>query len=95
LGMLVLLLKGEAACPLEMVRCFTSSSSVLWWIMHVLSWGPLPAALSGSCKCCDPCVFALRLTHPDTLVTNKSAKIWGFHSSLTTSEHNLRVSTQS
>jgi hypothetical protein len=29
LGMLVLLLKGEAACPLEMVRCFTSSSSVL------------------------------------------------------------------
>jgi hypothetical protein len=82
-------LTGEVACPSETVCCSTSSSSVLWWITHV--WGPLPAAMSGSCKCYNPSVFTLQLTHLGTLVTGKFTRILGFHSSLTTSEHWLRV----
>jgi hypothetical protein len=88
-------LTGEAACPSETVCCFTGSSSVLWWITQVRSAGPLPAATSGSCKWYNPSVFALRLTHLGTLVKGKFTRIWGFHSSPTTSEHWLRVSTQS
>jgi hypothetical protein len=88
-------LTGEAACPSETVCCSTSSSSVLWWITHVWSGGSLPAATSGICKCYNPSVFALRLTHLGTLVTGKFTRIWGFHSSPTTSEHWLRVSNQS
>jgi hypothetical protein len=52
-----------------------------------LIWSPLLAPTSGSCKCCNPSVFALRLTHLGTLVTGKFTRIWGFHSSLTTSEY--------
>jgi hypothetical protein len=88
-------LTGEAVCPSETVCCSTSSSSILWWITHVRSGGPLPAATSGSCKCYNPSVFALRLTHLRTLVTGKFTRIWGFHSSPTTSEHWLTVSNQS
>jgi hypothetical protein len=32
----------------------TSSPSVPWWTMHARSGGPLPAAMSGSCKCYNP-----------------------------------------
>jgi hypothetical protein len=53
------------------------------------------AATSGSCKCYNPSVFVLRLAHLCTLVTGRCMRIWGFHSSPTTSEHWLRVSTQS
>jgi hypothetical protein len=88
-------LTGEAACPSETVCCSTSSSSVLLWIMHVRSGGPLPTATSGSCKYYNPSVFALRLIHLGTLVTGKFTRIWGFHSSPTTSERWLIVSTQS
>jgi hypothetical protein len=58
--------------------CSTRSSSVLWWIMHAASGGPLLTAMSGSYKCCNSSVFALHLTHLATLVTTS---IWGFHSS--------------
>jgi hypothetical protein len=88
-------LTGEADCPSKTVCCSTGSSSVLWWITNVRSGGPLPAATSGSCKCYNTSVFALRLTHLGALVTGKFTRIWGFHSSPTTSEHWLRVSTQS
>jgi hypothetical protein len=87
-------LTGEVACPSETACCSISSSSVLWWITHVRSGGPLPAATSGSCKCYNPSVFALRLTHLGTVVTGKFTWVWGFHSSPTTLEHCLRVSTQ-
>jgi hypothetical protein len=60
-GCLVPSLTGEAACPSETAFCTTSSSSVLWWITHVRSGGPLPAATSGSCKCYKTIVFALVL----------------------------------
>jgi hypothetical protein len=83
------------ACSSETVCCSTSSSSVLWWITYVRSEIPLPAPTSGSYKCYNPSVFALRLTHLGTLVTGKFSRIWGLHSSPTTSEHWLRVSTQS
>jgi hypothetical protein len=53
--------------------------------MHVRSGGPLLAATSGGWKCYNPSVFALRLTHLGTLVTGKFTRIWGFHSSPTTS----------
>jgi hypothetical protein len=69
-------LTGEMACPSETVCCSTSSSSVLWWITHVRSGGPLPTATSGSCKCYNPSVFALRLTHHGTLVTGRFTRIW-------------------
>jgi hypothetical protein len=87
-------LTGEAACPSETVCCSTSSSSVLLWITHVRSGGPLPAATSESYKCCNPSAFALRLTHLGTLVTGRFTRIWEFHSSPTTSEYWLRVSTK-
>jgi hypothetical protein len=77
LGVLGPSLTGEAACPSEMVRCSTSSSSVLRWITHVRSGGPLPAPTSGSCRYYNPSVFALRLTHIGTLVTGKFTKIRG------------------
>jgi hypothetical protein len=88
-------LTGEAACPSETACCCTSSSSVVWWFTHVRSGGPLPAATSGTCKFYNPSVSALRLTHLGTLVTGRFTRIWGFHSSPNTSEHWLRVSTQS
>jgi hypothetical protein len=84
----------EAVCPSETVCCSISSSSVLWWITHVRTGSPLPAATSGSCKWYNPSVFALRLMSLGTLVTDKFTRIWGFHSSPTTSEHWLIVSTQ-
>jgi hypothetical protein len=64
-------------CPSDTVCCSTSSSSVLWWITHVRSGSPLPAATSGSCKCYNSSVFALRLTYIGTLVTGKFTRIWG------------------
>jgi hypothetical protein len=88
-------LSGEAACRSETVRCSASSSSILWCTAHVRSGGPLPAAMSESCKCYNPSVFALRLTHLGTLVTGKFTMIWGFHSSPTTSEHCLKHPTRS
>jgi hypothetical protein len=33
--------------------------------------------MSGSCKCCNPSGFALRLTNLGTLVTGKFTRIWG------------------
>jgi hypothetical protein len=80
--------------PSETVRCSTSNSSVLWWITHDRSGGPLPAVTSGSCKVYNPSVFALRIMHLGTLVTRKFTRIWGSHSSPNTSEHWLRVWTQ-
>jgi hypothetical protein len=50
-------------------------------------WGPLPTSILINCKCCNPSVFALRLTHPGTLVTSKSMRIWRFYSLPTISEH--------
>jgi hypothetical protein len=44
---------------------------------------------------CNLSVFALRLTQLGSLATSKNMRILGFHSSLTTSEHKVRVSTQS
>jgi hypothetical protein len=67
----------------------------LWWATHASSGGPLLAAMSGSRKCCNPGVFALRLTHLGTLVTGKCTRIWGSHFMPTTSEQWLWVSTQS
>jgi hypothetical protein len=57
-------------------------------MMHDRSGGPLLAATSGSCKCCNPSVFALRLTQRSSLVTDKFTRIRQFHSS-PTSEHKL------
>jgi hypothetical protein len=54
---------------------------------HARSGGLLPTPTSVSCRCCNPSVFALQLTHPGTLVTGKFTTIWGFHSLPTTSEH--------
>jgi hypothetical protein len=61
--------RGEAICMSGTACCSTSSSSVLWWITHVRSGGPLPAATYGSCRYYNPSVFALRLTHLGTLAT--------------------------
>jgi hypothetical protein len=63
------------------------STSVLCWITYVRSGGPLPAAMSKSCRSDDPGVFASRLTQLGTLVTGIFTMIWGFRSSLTTREH--------
>jgi hypothetical protein len=46
------------------------------------TWRFLLTATSGSCKCCNPSVFALRLTHLGALLTCKLTRIWEF-----TSEH--------
>jgi hypothetical protein len=86
---------GKAACPPETVCCSTSSSSALWWITHFQSGCPLPAATYVRCKCYNPSVFALRLTHLGKLVTGKFKSICVFDFSPTTSEHWLRASTQS
>jgi hypothetical protein len=43
--------------------------------------------MSKSCKSYNRNVFALRLTHIGTFVTCKVTRIWGFHSSPTTSKH--------
>jgi hypothetical protein len=40
-----------------------------------------------TCKSYNPSIFALRLRQLGTLVTGKFTRIWGFHSSPTTSEH--------
>jgi hypothetical protein len=69
LGVLGPSVTGEVACPSETVCCCTSSSSILRWTTHAQSGGPLAAAMSGSCKCYNPSVFALRTTHLGTLVT--------------------------
>jgi hypothetical protein len=86
---------GEAVCPSGTVCCSTSSSSVPWWITHARSGDPLSATMSKSCKCYNSSAFALLPTHLGTLVTGKFARIWGFRSSPTTSEHWPRVSTRS
>jgi hypothetical protein len=78
-----LLNRRSGACPSETV----CSSSVIRWITHVRSGGLLPSAISRSCKCYNQSVFALRLTHLGTLATGKFTRIWGLHSSPTTSEH--------
>jgi hypothetical protein len=65
-------LTWEAVCPSESPRHSTSSSSVLWWTTPLRSATPLPAATSGSCKCYNPSVFALRLRQLGTSVTGKS-----------------------
>jgi hypothetical protein len=46
-----------------------------------------PSHMSGSCKCCNPSVIALRLSHVGTLVTGKFTRIWWSHSSPTASKH--------
>jgi hypothetical protein len=71
------------ACSSEMAYCSTSSSIILWWTTHVRSGCPMPTHTLINCKCCNPSVFPLRLTHPGTLATSKSTRIWGFHSSPT------------
>jgi hypothetical protein len=65
----------------------TSSSSVLWLTTHAQSRRLLLAPTSRNCKCCNPSVFALRITHLGTLITVKFTRILGFHSSPATSEH--------
>jgi hypothetical protein len=87
LGMLGPLLNRRSSLSSEMVCCFASSLSVLWWIMHVRSGGPLLASMSRSCNCCNPSVFALQVTHSGALVTDRFTRIWVFHPLLTTSEH--------
>jgi hypothetical protein len=77
----------EVSCPSEMACCFISSSSVLWWLVHARSGDPLLAATFGSCKCCNPIVFILRLTNLGKLVRSKFTRIWGFHFSPTTPGH--------
>jgi hypothetical protein len=71
-------LTGVVVCPLGTVCCCTNSSSVLCCTTHARSGVPLPAAMSGSCKCYNPRVFALRSTHFGTLVKGKFTRIWGF-----------------
>jgi hypothetical protein len=92
LGVLGPLLNRRSGLSVRNGVLLISSSSVLCWITHVRSGGPLPAATSGSCKCYNPSVFALRLTHLGTLVTGTFTRNWGFHSSPTTSELWLKVS---
>jgi hypothetical protein len=50
-----------------------------WPGQHGTSGGPLSAAMSGSCKCYNPSVLALQLTHLGTLVIGKFTRSWGFH----------------
>ena len=40
--------------------------------------GPLPAHTSGSCRCCNPSVFALLRVPLGTLVTGRFTRIWVF-----------------
>jgi hypothetical protein len=51
--------------------------------------------MSKSCKFYVPSAFPLRLTHLGTLLTGKFTRIWGFHSSVTATEHWLGDSTGS
>jgi hypothetical protein len=87
--------KGRAVCPLRTACYSTSSSSVVWWTTHARSGGALPTPTSLSCRCCNPSVFALRLTHSGTLVTGQFTTICGFHSLPTTSKHWPRALTRS
>jgi hypothetical protein len=48
---------------------------------------PIWRSAARSCECCNPSVFESRPTHLGTLATGKFTRIWGFHSSPTTSEH--------
>lgn len=73
LGVLGPSVTGEAACPSEVYSC-TSSLSFLWWTTRVQS-----AAASGSCTFYNSSIFALRLTHLCTLVTNTSTSMRRFH----------------
>jgi hypothetical protein len=68
----------EVSRPLEIVCCSQHNSSVLRWIVCAPSVGPLLAAVSGSCKCCNPIVFALRLTRFGSLVMANSRELWDF-----------------
>jgi hypothetical protein len=88
-------LTGEAACPSETVCCSTSSSSVHDGFRVSYLEVRCPQRRTKAAGSYNPSVFALRLTHLCTLVAGKFTSIWGFHSSPTTSEHYLRVSTQS
>lgn len=47
-----------------------------WWPMCAVSGNPLPALTPGSCKCQNPSVSVLRLTHLGTLVISKFRRIW-------------------
>jgi hypothetical protein len=81
-------------CVCVWVCCSRSSSFVLWWITHVRSGGPLPAAVSKSCKSYNPSVRIA--TSARWYVGNRQIhEDLGFHSSPTTSEPWLRVWTRS
>jgi hypothetical protein len=54
----------------------------------------LTTAMSGSCKCWNRRVFALRLTHPGSLLIG-NLNINEFRFSPTTSKHQVRTSTES
>jgi hypothetical protein len=83
------LLVAGAACESETVCCSTSSLSVLRRITLTRCGGPLPVSTSESYICYNVSVFALRLSHFNTLVTGKFIKIWRFHFSPMTSEYKL------
>jgi hypothetical protein len=87
LGVLGPTLTGEAACPSDTACCCIDSFIRPTMATLVRSGSLLPAGTSGSCKCYNPSVFALRLKYLGTLVTGKFTGIWGFQSSATTSHH--------
>jgi hypothetical protein len=69
-------LTGKVVCQSSSVCCSTSSSYVLWRCTRARSSGPLFAPTSRNCKCCNPSVFALQLTHLGTSVRS-NLRIFG------------------
>jgi hypothetical protein len=86
LGLLGPFLSRRSVLSIRNVVLLRSSSSIPWWVIHALFGGPLLAAMSGICVCCNPGVSSLRLAHLDPSERGKFARIWGFHSSPFTSE---------
>jgi hypothetical protein len=94
LGTLSPLLNRRSGLPIRKGVLLYRHFSVPWWTTRARSGGPLLTPTLINYKCCNPSVFALRLTHPGTWVTGRLTSIWGFHSSTTTSEHWLRALTR-
>jgi hypothetical protein len=76
LGVLIPLLNRRSGLSIRNGVLLYKNLIVLWWATHARSGGPLAAAMSGSCKCYNPSVSALRPAHLDTLVAGKFTRIW-------------------
>jgi hypothetical protein len=78
------LCNGTAQSPMKWHT--TRRCSLTWHCQHCDYNRGMLFQTSWSRKCCNPSVFALRLTHLGMLVTVKFMWIWGFNLSLTASD---------